>query len=156
FHGELHADIARVVLAIDEGGTVDHLNVRELLERNLLPAGGCNENIADFVRVVAVLLIEAHDQIELLLSLFNLRRHVPTNGRLNERVDIGDVDAVARDLGTVDVDGETRLPELLHQCDVAYATHPLQNLLDRLTFLLERVQIGAKDLYGKRALQTRL
>ena len=56
-------------------------------------------------------------------------------------------------LRAVDLDGQAGLSEFLHQGHVADAAHPLQDLLDGLALLLQRIQIGAEDLDGQRALQ---
>ena len=101
-HRELHADVARIVLAVDERGAVGHVDVGELLERDLLPAGRRHQDVADLLRVVAVLLLEAHDEIELLLALHHLGGDVPADGGLDQGVDVGDVETVAGDLGAVD------------------------------------------------------
>ena len=52
--------------------------------------------------VVAVLLVEAHDEVELLFLLHHLRRHIPADGGLDQAVDVIDVQAVAGDAGAVD------------------------------------------------------
>ena len=152
-HRELHPDVARIVLAVDERGAVGHLDVREFLERNLLSAGRGHQDIADLLRIVPVLAFEAHDEIELLFFLHHLGGHVPADGGLNQGIDVGDVQTVTGDPGAVDLDGQTRLPELLHQGHVADAAHPLQDLLDGLALLLKRVQVGTEDLDRQGAFQ---
>ena len=100
-------------------------------------------------------LLEAHDEIELLFLLHHLGGDVAADGGLNQAVDVGDIQAVAGDLGAVDLDGQAGLSELLHQRHVADAAHLLQDLLDGLALLLQRVQVGAEHLDGQRALQAR-
>jgi hypothetical protein len=58
-----------------------------------------------FLRVVAELLFQAHDEVELLFALHHLRRGSPADGRLDQAVDVGDVQAIrailARSMFTV-------------------------------------------------------
>ncbi len=132
FDGELHADVARIVLAINKRRAVGDLDVGEFAQRNFLPAGRNDGNVADLVGIVAVFAFETHDEVELLFLLHDLRRHVAADGGLDQRVDVGDVDAVARDLGAVDIDAQARLSEFLHQRHFGDAAHVLENLLDRI------------------------
>ena len=76
--------------------------------------------------------------------------------RLDQGVDVGDVQAVAGDRGAVDVDGQAGLAELPHQRHVGDAAYPLEDLLDGLALLLERAEVGAEHLDGERALQAGL
>ena len=96
-----------------------------------------------------------HDEVELLLLLHHLGGDVAADGGLDQAVDVGDVEAVAGDLGAVDLDRQAGLAELLHQRDVADAAHVLQHALDRLALRLERIEVGAEDLHRQRALQAR-
>ena len=100
--------------------------------------------------------VEPHDEVELLLLLDHLGRDVAADGGLDQAVDVVDVDAVARDLGAIDLDREARLAELLHQGDVADAAHVLEHVLDRLALLLERVEVRPEHLHRERALQAGL
>ena len=100
------------------------------------PPGRGHEDVADRVRVVAILRLEPDDEVELLLLLHDLRRDVAADGGLDEAVDVGDVDPVARDLGAIDCDRQARLAELLDQRHVADAAHVLEHRLDRLALLL--------------------
>ena len=155
FHRELDADVARIVLAVNERGAVRHLDVRELLERNLLSGRRGHQDISDFLGVVPVLAIEADDEIELLFSLHHLGGHIPADGCLDQAVDVGDVQTETSNPGTVDLDGQTRLPELLHQRHITDSAHPLQDLFDGFALLLERIQIGAEYFDGQGAFQAR-
>src|ERR1035438_1646683 len=103
FHGELNPDIARIVLTINERGAVRHLDVRELLEGNLLSGGRGHEDIADLFGVVPVLALETNDQIKLFLFLYHLGGDVSADRRLNQRLDVGDVQSVTGNPGTVDI-----------------------------------------------------
>ena len=74
FHRELHADVARIVLAINERGAVRDLDVGKFLQWNLLTVGRRDQDVADLLRVVAELLFQPHHQVELLFALHHLRR----------------------------------------------------------------------------------
>ena len=107
----------------------------------MLPGRGCHQYISDLFWIVAVLTVEPHNKVKLLLFLLHLSRYVPANGCLDQGVDVSDIQSVPGDLGAVDLDGETGLPELLHQRYIANPAHPLQNLFDGFAFLLQRIQI---------------
>ena len=119
------------------------------------PAGVATRILPISSRIVPVLLLEAHDEIELLFLLHHLGGDVAADGRLDQAVDVGDVQSVTGDLGAVDLDGETGLSEFLHQGHIADSAHAFQDLLDGFALLLQRIQIGAEDLDGQGALQAR-
>ena len=128
----MHADIARVILAVDERGAVLHADVGKFLQRDLRAVRRGDEHVADGLRVVAELLFQAHHEIELLFALHHLRRGGPANGRLDQAVDVGDVQAVAGDFGAVNIHGQARLAEFPDQRDVFDPPHTFQHALDRL------------------------
>ena len=128
-------------------------DVGELLQRDLLAAGRGDEDVADRSGSSRYLRLEPDDEVELLLLLHDLGRGVAADRGLDQAVDVVDVDAVAGDLGAVDLDREARLAELLDQRHVADAADMLEHVLDRLALLLERVEVGAEDLDLERALE---
>src|SRR3546814_4448027 len=69
-------DVARTVFAIDEGGTVGDADVGQFLQRNLLAAWRGHRDLADLLRVVAVLRLQTHQQVELFLALRSEERRV--------------------------------------------------------------------------------
>src|ERR1700690_2160509 len=144
FNRELNSDVARIVLAINERGAARYPDVCELLERNLLSAGRRHEDVADLLRAVAVLALEANDQIELFLFLYYAGGDVSADRCLNQRIDVSDVQTITGNPRTVDVDRQTRLPEFLHQGYFTYSAHLLQDFFDRFAFFLKQVQIGAE------------
>ncbi len=105
--------------------------------------------------IVAVLLLEAHDQVELLFALHHLGRHIAADGRLDQAVDVGDVQPIPGNPGAVDFDGEAGLPKLLDQRHVPDAAHLLQHVFDGPALLLQRVQVGAENFDGQGAFQSR-
>jgi len=119
---------------------------REFLERNLLAGGSGNENIPYLLRVVAVLAFQTHNEIKLLLFLHHLGGHAAPDGRLNQGIDVLNVQSVAGNSGAVDVDDQARLPEFLHQGHLADAAYPFQDLFYRLAFLFQGIQIGSRRL----------
>ena len=86
----MHPDVTRIVFAINEGGAVLDLDVRELPQRNLLAVGRGDENAADFFRRAPVLFRQPDHQIELLFTLHHLGRRRAADGGLNQAVDVGD------------------------------------------------------------------
>ena len=88
---------------------------RQLAHRDLLAAGSRDEDVADRLGVSRYCGCEPHNEIEQLLALDDLRRRRPADRGLDQRVDVRDIDAVPGDLLAVDVDGQCRLAELLHE-----------------------------------------
>ena len=70
------------------------------------PAGVGDEDVADLLRRLAILRLEPNDEIERALTLHDLRGRGAAHGRFDQAVHVGDVDAIARDLVAIDVDGE--------------------------------------------------
>jgi len=100
FDAVLHADIARVVLAIDEGSAAGLVDIRQFAERDLLTGGRPDQQIPDFPGILAKLRLHAYHQVP--------------DGRLDDSLHIGDVDPVASDLVAVNIDEQTRLAEFAH------------------------------------------
>ena len=96
------------------------------------------------LRIVAELPIEPHDEIELLFALHHLRRDIAADRGFDQAVDVGYIQPVAGDLGAIDLDGEARLPQFVHQRHIADAAHMLQHFLDRLAFQLQRLQVARR------------
>ena len=74
----------------------------------------------------------------------------------DQGVDVIDIEAIAGDVGAVDLDGQAGLAQFLHQRDIGDAAHLLQHLLDGLAFLLQHIEVGAEDLHRQRAFQAGL
>src|SRR6185437_8609006 len=155
-YGVLDADEAAVVLPIDERRAVRHLDVGQILERDMLAVRGGDEDAADLLRVLAILRLEAHDEVVEALALLHLRGDAPADRRLNEGIDIAGVDTVSRDPGAIDRDRERRLAKLLDERQIADAAHVFENLLDLFPFALEDGEIGAEQLDVECALESRL
>ena len=100
-------------------GAIGHRNIGQLLQRNLLAAGRGHRDVADFLRIVAVLLLEPDDEIELLFALHDFGGDIAADGGRDQAIDVVDVQTVAGDLGAVDLDGQAGLAQFLHQGHVA-------------------------------------
>ena len=74
------------------------LIVGELAERQVLAVRGRDQHVLDRVHVLPERLLQPHDEIERPLALDHLRRRRAADRGLDQRVDVGDVQAVAGDL----------------------------------------------------------
>ena len=115
-----------------------------------------DQDVADGNGIVAVLALEADDEVELLFLLDDRGCNVAADRGLDQAVDVVDIDAVAGDLAAIDCDRKGGLAELLDQGDVVDSADTLEQDLDRLALLLERIEVGAIDLDSERALEARL
>jgi hypothetical protein len=150
---ELDSDVTRIIFAIDERRAVALTNRGQLGNRNLLPGRSGHQQIADGVLARTVLGFHAHHQVEQLLALNHLRGGLPAHRSLDHALDIGDIDAVTRDLVAIHVDLHAGLPQFAHHGEFGEARHLLQHAFDLDRFIFEYLQIRAKDFYGQRALQ---
>ncbi len=64
FDAVLHADISRVVFAIDKRGAAGLVDIRELAQRYLLAGWRADEQVADLLRVLPELRLHAHDEVK--------------------------------------------------------------------------------------------
>ncbi len=130
-HRVLDADVARVVLAVDERGAAGHLDVGELPERDLLPVRAWRPGCCRSPRASrGTAAPGARRDRRASRPARPAWRRPPPDRRLDQAVDVGDVEAVARDLGAVDRDRQARLPQLLDQRHVADAAHAFEHALD--------------------------
>src|SRR5262249_53245669 len=60
----LHANIARIVFAIDERGAANNSNLSEFFQRNLLSASSRNQNISNLLRCFAEPWLQANNKIK--------------------------------------------------------------------------------------------
>ena len=131
------------------------MNVGQLGDRHLLAGRSRHQQIADGVLARAVLRLHAHHQVEQLLALDDLRGRLSAHRGLDHALDVGDVDAVARDFFAVHVDLHAGLPQFAHDGEFGEAGHLLQHALDFDRFVFEHLQIGSENLHRQRALQAR-
>ena len=75
----LHADVARVIFAINKRRTISLRNIGELAERDLLSIGRTHQEISNFMRAAAELGLHADHKIKQLLSLDNLSDRLSTD-----------------------------------------------------------------------------
>ena len=86
FHAVLHADVARVVFAIDERRAAGLVNIGQRAQRNLLPRGRAHQQVADLLRTLAELRLHAHHQVEELFALHHLCGRLAAHRRLHDRL----------------------------------------------------------------------
>ena len=137
---------------MNEAPLVD-LDVGKFLERNLLAARCRHHDVADLLGIVPVLMFQPDDKIEFLFPLHHLGGDVAAYGGFDHAVDVADIQAIAGDLGPVDVDGQAWLSQFLHQRHVLDAAHIFQDFLDGLALLLKNLQIGTEHFDGQGALE---
>ena len=82
FDGELHADIARIVFAVDKRRAGCFADGGELGQRNLLAARRGDQQIADLACAGAILRIHADDQVEEFFALNDLSGGLAADGGL--------------------------------------------------------------------------
>ena len=119
------------------------------------PAGVPTSRLPISLRALAELRLHAHHQVEELFALHHLRGRLPAHRRLHNRFHVGHVDAVARNLGAIHVDGQGRLPQLAHHRQFRESRNLAQPLLDHQRRVLQHVQVGSVDLHRQRALEAR-
>ena len=154
FDAELDADVARIGFAVDERRAIFHADVAELAERQILPVGGGDQQILDGVLIAAEGLLHAHHKIELALALNDFADGPAAHGGLHHGVDVADVQAVARQFGTVRGDGQAGLSQLAHHGDFGDAGDLVEDVLDLGGSIFEGLEVLAEDLDGERALET--
>ncbi len=152
----LHADVTRVVLAIDVRGAAGLPNVGEFLHGNLLSARCGNEHVPNGVGRLAELRFEPDHQVESPLTLDDLRRGSSSYCCDDEAVDVVDVETIAGNFGAVHGHGQAGLAELADDGDLGDSAHLLDDCFDRVSLLFEHLEVGAEDLHGQCALQTGL
>src|SRR5215470_15383830 len=109
FNAELDADVAGIVFAVDEGGAVALLDVRERPDGDLLAGGGADKQIANLLRAFAEFGLHPYDEIEEFLALDDLRCGLTSYGGLNDALDVGNIDAVACDFVAIHLDKKAGL-----------------------------------------------
>src|SRR6516165_10549751 len=147
---KLDADVARVVLTVDERGAGGFLDGGELGKRNLLASRARNEEISDFAGVGPKLGIHAHDEIEQLFSLNHLGGGLSADRGLHDGLHIGDVDAVAGNSCTIGLDEQTGLAQFANDREFGVARRFFQHTFDLDGLFLENVEVGAENFHGER------
>ena len=114
FDAVLHADVARIIFAINEGRAVSFAYIGKFTEGNLLAGGRADQQVGDLLRVLAELRLHAHDEVEQFFALNHLRGGLSAHGRLHHRFHVGNIDAVAGDFVAIHVDQQAGLAQLAH------------------------------------------
>ena len=121
---ELHADVPRIIFAIDERRAVSLMDVGKLGDGHLLPGGRRHQQVADLLRARAIFGLHAHDQVKQPLALNDLRRGLSAYAGLDDALDVGHVDAVARDFFAVHIDLHAGLAQFAHHGQLREAREP--------------------------------
>ena len=128
---ELHRRVPDAVLAVDDRRALDDLDVGDLPERDVRAVGRRHGDLADGLEAHPVLRLPAHGQVEELLALVHLGDRLPADGRLDDRVDVARVEAVARARLALRDDLDARLPERLELPEVLHAADLAHHVDDR-------------------------
>ena len=129
------------------------LDVGQLLQRNLLAGGGCDRDVADLFRIVAILLLQPHHQVELLFLLHHLGGDIAADRGLDQLVHVIDIQAIAGDAIPLDRDREAGLTQFLHQGHIADAAHIFQHPLDVFALLLKDIEVRPEHFHRQSAFQ---
>ena len=119
------------------------------------PDGRRHEQIADLSRAGAVFGLHAHDQVKQPLALNDLRRRLAAHAGLDHALDVGHVDAVARDFFAVHIDLHAGLAQLAHHRQLGEAGNLRKNALDLDRLVFQDLQILPVDFHRERALEAR-
>ena len=99
-----------------------------------------------FSMLVAVFRRITDDEIELPVALQDRCRYRSAHCRLNDRVNIAGIEAIARGLGTIYLDVQVRLPQDREDAKVGDAANLAHLVADLLGQLRQNFEIGADDL----------
>ena len=89
---------------------------------------------------------KAHSEAEDFHPFINLRRFFAADCHFHDILHVGDIDAVAGDLGAVDLDAEVGQAADLFHFDVRRSAHCAEDAGDGFAFLLQHVEIFAENL----------
>src|SRR5579875_3333402 len=150
----LYADVAGVILAVDESRAVADANIRDLTERNLLPSGICHEEVGDLPFAAAKLRFRPYDQVKLLFPLNHLRDSLSSDRGLDHCLNIADVNAVARALRTVHIHQSTGLAEFAHHYEIGESRYFLQSSLHFQGLFLQDAKVRTINFHSQSAFQS--
>ena len=156
FNRVLQTNVAGIVLPIYERGALVDLECRHFSEWYLRSTGRRDQDIANLVRCLTKLRLQSHNEIEQTLALNHLSRRGSANGRLDQSVDIGDVEPITSHLRAICRYSQRRLPKLPNESHLLDAGHSVQHAFDLAATLLKDIQVSTKDLGIERALQPSL
>src|SRR5205085_11006481 len=97
----LDADVAWVVLPIDERRSICGLHVGHLTQRYLRPLRRRDENVPDLVRRLTELRLQSDDEIECPLALYDRCRGGAADGGVDQAIEVGDIEAIPRHLRAI-------------------------------------------------------
>ena len=116
----------------------------EFGERDLLAGGRGHEQIADFARARTVLRLHADDEVEEFFALDDLRGGLAADCGLDDRFDIVDIDAVARDFRAVGIDGQAGLAEFADDGELLEAGRVIEDVAISTALFSSTLRSGPK------------
>ena len=147
-HVQEHRREQQAVLRRNHRGTAGVLDASDLAERDLRAVGRGHEDLAERLRIRAVLRRIPNPDGKPLTALDRRRQRGFPDGGLDHLLDVADADAVARGGAAVDLDVEVLTTGDLFGVDVARARHPADGVSDLPRQFLEHGQVGAEDLHA--------
>ena len=90
------------------------------------PSGVPTSRFPIWCGAAAKLRLHAHHKVKQFFSLDDLGCGLAAHRSLDHRFDIGDIDAVARDLFAINIDQQAGLSKLAHHREFGEARHVLQ------------------------------
>ena len=122
-HAELDRTVAHAVFAVDHRRALRRPDVGDLAERDRRPVGRGDGDLANRLEAHSILRLPSNRQVEELLALVDLRDRLTADRRLDDRVHVARVQAVARALLAQRRDLDVRLPERTKEAEVGDAGH---------------------------------
>src|SRR5262249_13728573 len=117
-NAEFDRDIALVVLSIDDEGAGLFCDVGQLLERDARPVRCADLDLADPVRISAILRLEPNHKTNPTSPPIALRTRLPADRRLDHCLNIRHRETVARARLTVHGNRQIGLPEEMENAEV--------------------------------------
>src|SRR5262249_9316405 len=107
--------------SVDKGCALFDFHIGELAQGKVLTVRCRQQKVLDRGFVTPEFLLQSDDKIELPLPLNHLRGRLPAQGRVDQGVDVADIQPVACDLLAVRRDDETRLSKFTDNRDFSNA-----------------------------------
>ena len=121
----------------------------------MLPIRSHDQEALDYLHILAKGLLQTNDQVEFTLALNHLSSHLAAHRRLNQRVDVADVEPVVGDLPAVRRNEQAGLTELPDNRDIRDPPDTGEQPLDLVRLGLQGLEVRAEDLDRQATLQSR-
>src|SRR5713101_9906999 len=145
-HGELHGRVSEGVLPVHHRRAFDRVYPGKLSERDLRPVRRGDEDLPDGPEILPIGLRPAHDQIEVLLPLVDLRDGRPTHRGLYDRLDVSHVEPISGAQTPIRHDADVRLTQRMEEPQVLDPAHAGEHGDDLARLLLVHPEVRADDL----------